>query len=190
MKLVLEGVKAHLIRRELDFNNHLWDEWPLRTMSENSPHRDCHDIWLRFRDIFDLSALTPEEFCNSAYKPRWYPATQRLRHTKKIIERIFTLVGGDELGACLLTKVPPGKEVAWHKDDNWNANHFLNKYLLVVDNAPGAYFETCGEQHEGKPGDLFLFDNRLPHRVVNRSAQDRISLIISVKIKEPEAKAA
>lgn len=183
MRPIMQNVKSHLILRELSFNDLLWDQWPIRTMSENSPHRDCHDIWLRFRDSFELSTLTPVEFCNTEYTPKWYPCIDRLRHTKKIIEKIFDLVDGEELGACLITKVPPGKEVAWHSDNNWNAKHFLNKYLLVIQSGEGAYFETCGKQfHEGA-GTLFLFDNRIPHRVVNNSEIDRISLIISVKQK-------
>lgn len=189
MKLLMQNLKTHLVERELGFNSQLWGEWPLRTQYEGSPHRDATDIWLRFRDPFEMATLTPVEFCNSRYTPQWYACMDKLRHTQKIIEKIFLLMDGEELGACLITKVPPGKGVAWHSDDNWNSNHFLNKYLVVIQTGEGAYFETCGEKHPGKAGDLFLFDNRLPHRVVNDSDVDRISLIISIKQKGQEVKA-
>ena len=184
MKLLMQNLKSHLIKRELSFSDKLYDEWPIRTMFEGSPHREVHDIWLRFRDPFEMAELTTEEFCNGRYTPQWYPCMDRLRHTKKIIEKIFTLMDGEELGGCLITKIPPGKQVYLHSDMGYNCEHYLNKYLLLVESSPEQYFEIGGERIVGEAGDLFLFDNRRPHCVVNNSATtDRVSLIISIKQK-------
>ena len=189
MKLILEGLKSHLVKRDLDFNPQLWGEWPLRTMYENSPHRDVSDIWLRFRDPFELAALTPEDFCMTKYKPMWYPCMGRMQNTKKIIERIFTMVDGEELGGCLITKIPPGKQVFPHRDSGYNCEHYLNKYLLLIESHPNQYFEINGEKVVGEAGQLFIFDNRTTHSVVNNSDVDRISLIMSIRQKGQEVRA-
>lgn len=189
MRLILDGMKSHLVLRDIANNEKLWNEWPLRTMYENSPHRDVDDIWLRFRDPFELSTLTPEEFCNTRYTPMWYPCMDRMQNTKKIIERIFTLVDGEELGGCLITRIPPGKQVFPHRDGGYNCEHYLSKYLLLIQSHPDQYFEIGGKKVTGEKGDLFIFDNRTTHSVVNNSDVDRISLIMSIKQKGQEVRA-
>lgn len=189
MKLVLEGIKSHLVKRDLDYNPQLWNEWPLRTSYEGSPHRDVDDIWLRFRDPFEMATLTPEEFCNTRYTPKWYPCMDRMRNTKKIIEKIFSVVDGEELGGCLITKIPPGKQVLPHRDAGYNCEHFLSKYLLVVQSAPGQLFKIGGQDYETPEGSLWIFDNRIEHSVINNSMEDRISLIMSIRQKGQEVRA-
>ena len=183
MQKVLECIKVAEILQDLSLNDDLWGTYPLRT-SLGSPHEDCHDIWLRFRDWFDYDSLNPAEFCNGEHQPVWYPEVSRLPATKATINHIFTLVSGDELGGCLITRIPAGKAVKLHQDSGHNCHYYLSKYLLLLQSAPGQSFNFEDERHEGVAGDLFLFDNRFPHSVVNPTELDRLSLILSIRHKD------
>lgn len=181
MQKVLEGIKVGEILQELSLNPHLWDQHPLRT-APGSPHEGCHDIWLRFRDWFEYDSLNPADFCNEAYEPVWYPAIGHLPAVKATISHIYTLVSGGELGGCLITRIPAGQSVKLHQDSGHNCHHYLSKYLLLLQSAPGQSFNFDNdERHEGVAGDLFLFDNRFPHEVTNPTGVDRLSLIMSIR---------
>lgn len=181
MKELINNIKVDLIERELALNPELWDQNTLRTAHENSPHAGCSDIWLRFRPPEDLTAMTPVEFANSPYEPMWWPAAEKLKATRKIIDSIAKIMDAEEVGACLLTRIPPGGQVKPHRDLNYNSQHFLNKYLIVVKSAPGQVFRHHGVDYETRTGSCWLFDNRIEHSVINQSDTDRISLIISIK---------
>lgn len=180
MKGILEGIAVDEMLEQINHNPDFWDKYPLRTQGEFSPHRECHDIWLRFRDWFEYDG-DPAAFCNSPHPSVWYPEIARLPAVKATIQRIFDAVDGAALGGCLITKVPAGKQVYPHADFGFNCEHYLSKYLLILQSAPGQQFCFDGESHDGRAGELFLFDNRAKHWVANPTDTDRISLILSIR---------
>lgn len=180
MQKILDGVKVGALLDELGQHPELWDKYPLRTKAGISPHRECHDIWLRFRDWGEFKD-DPALFCNTQHVPVWYPEMDKLPAIKAMVENIAKLVDCDELGGCLVTKIPAGKQVYPHADLGYNCGHYLSKYLLLLQSAPGQAFCFDGEAHQGVAGDLFIFDNRFSHWVDNGSGTDRISLLMSIK---------
>jgi len=167
---------------QLKANPSLWDENKLRTATyKESPHRDAHDIWLRYRDLAEFDKDDPQAF-SGKHESVWYPAINVLTEAKELIDIICNAQGCAELGGILITRVPPGKAVYPHSDaGHWHPDYYISKYLLLLSSAPGQTFCFENEQHTGNTGDLFLFDNSKVHWVTNDSDVDRISLIIAMR---------
>jgi hypothetical protein len=189
MHKILSGVIVEPLMEQINEHPELWDQNTLRTsFYPNSPHREVSDIWLRYRSMDEFDIEHPEDFA-SEHKSVWYPAEVALSCAWSLIEPICRIVDAEELGGVLITKIPPGKQVYPHNDAGpWHPEYYASKYLLLLQSAPGQVFSFEGEQHEGETGDLFIFDNRHPHWVVNKSDVDRVSLILAIKQKQPELK--
>ena len=167
---------------ELACNAFLWDRYTMRTRDFlNSPHRDAHDIWLRYRDYSEYNPESPRDFGNTpeANYQNWYATSNLLPKIKQTIENIMAFERITEFGACLITKIPPGKVVFPHSDNDWHATYYKDKYLLLLEADDDQAFCYNGESYSGKPGDLYHFNNNVEHWVDNDSDLDRISLIIA-----------
>lgn len=183
MQKILEGIKVDDMINEINAIPQLWNKHTLRTQNADSPHREVSDIWLRYRDYAEFDENNPQNFANE-HESVWYPAAYQLPAVREAIEKIAVLVDCDRLGGCLITKVPPGKQVYPHSDaGHWHSEYYLSKYLLLLQSAPQQTFEYHGEIHVGEAGDLFIFDNRPVHWVMNDSDVDRISLIMAIRQK-------
>lgn len=188
MQKILSGVVVvEPLMQQIEENPDLWDRDTLRTsFYPNSPHREVSDIWLRYRSMDEFDPERPELFAGP-HKSVWYPAETILTCAWGLIEPICKIVDCEELGGVLITKIPPGKQVYPHNDGGpWHPEYYASKYLLLLKSAPGQVFSFEDEAHEGETGDLFIFDNRHTHWVVNNSDVDRVSLILAIKQKQPE----
>lgn len=186
MQKILSGIKTEHLLAELEAHPELWNQYDFRTNYEGSAHKDVSDIVLRYRDFAEFDPDQPQKF-SYQHTSEWYAAASHLPNIKSTVENIFTLVGGDELGGVLITRIPAVCSVLPHSDDgHWHSTYFLNKYLLLLESDPLQTFEFPVEDgedevHTGVAGDLFLFDNRNIHAVYNKSGKDRISLIMAIK---------
>jgi len=179
MKKILTGIDVEPLMKELNEHPLLWNYYPHRTESPTSPHREASDIWLRYRDYADFDPNNPADFA-SKHESVWYVASFLMPTIRHEIELITEMLGIDELGGCLITKIPPGKQVYPHNDAGfWHSEYYNDKYLLLLQSAYDQKFCYQGEEHRGNAGDLFSFNNLVEHWVVNNSDTDRISLIIA-----------
>jgi len=187
MQKILSDVIVGPLMQQIDEHPELWDRDTLRTrFYPNSPHREVSDIWLRYRSMSEFDPDRPQDFAGP-HKSVWYPAEIVLSYAWNLIEPICKIVDCDELGGVLITKIPPGKQVYPHNDGGpWHPEYYASKYMLLLQSAPGQVFSFEDEDYEGKTGDLFIFDNRHTHWVVNDSDVDRVSLILAIKQKQPD----
>lgn len=185
MQKIFEGVEVKGLLEQLKERPELWNRYTLRTkLMPDSPHREVDDIWLRYRDYSEFDINNPTAFAGN-HKAIWYAAAEYLTIARAIINGLMTTVDGAELGGCLITRIPPGKQVYPHTDSGaWHSEYYAHKYLIALQSAPGQSFNFEGESHEAKAGDCFVFDNRPLHWVVNNSNIDRISLICAIRHKE------
>ncbi len=167
---------------ELEQFPELWDRYSMRrTMYDGSPHRECHDIWLRYNDFANFDPDDPVAFSNR-HESVWYSAAWMMPKIKELVMQIYYHVNGTELGGVLITKVPPGCCVYPHVDTGWHAEHYDKKYLFLLKSAPKQVFKfTYGGNYEGETGELWLFNNQHEHSVYNASNEDRISLLLAVR---------
>lgn len=161
---------------QLDAHPELWGENSARQAFDGSPHQGTSDIWLRYaRWTGDLKAMMAE------HVPVWYPAAEALPAARDIALDLLAHERGEMLGGVLLTRISPGSGLKPHVDRGWHVDYY-DKLYVCLQNDPDALF-ICAvydaiEQLEPKVGEVWRFDNRKLHWVVNHSPRDRITLIV------------
>ena len=177
---VAEGPVDELVRQIASCD--LWNAQPWRKTL--SAHRQMDDIWVRYNDIAPFVARGSMDGFNGPHIPVWYPAWHALPALKPIVHGIVSRVQGEMLGGVLITRVPPGGEIARHVDSGWHVDYF-DKFYVCLKGHEGATF-SC--EHDGaiehlspRPGDLHRFDNRKPHWVTNKGPGERMTLIVCVR---------
>lgn len=157
---------------ELDAHPEFWNLHPHRVFN-NSPHREADDIWVRAIEHWGKEFTGPHESV-------WYPCCEQLPVIKKFIEEFASQKGSKTIGGVLITRIPPGKQVYWHKDGGWHAQAH-RKWIVLLKADHNQVFEFEGEALQGESGECFEFENEYPHRVINNSDKERISLIICLR---------
>lgn len=168
---VAENVGVMPLMHALMLQPGLWDEDMLRTTFEGSPHKAVSDILLRFGkpDGDDLMAQDR-------------PCMQKLPMAKPLALDLMRGVGGSQLGRMVITRLEPGKKILPHKDVKGAYCDFYSRYHVVLQGLPGSLF-TCGDETVNmRSGEIWWFDAKSEHMVDNNSADDRIHLLVDVRI--------
>lgn len=175
---------AKQLLHELSLIPKVWGQYKFRTGYEGSPHRDIEDIWVRYNALSNLDPANPQKF-NEPHESVWYPVADKLPSVARICNRLMEKVGARTLGGVLLTRVPAGAQVHWHRDGGWHASAH-RKWCVSIAARTEQTFEFEGEQMRTHAGECFEFDNSYPHAVMNPSYEDRVSLIVSLRDFEKE----
>lgn len=149
-----------------------WNLFPLRTQVARSPHRECDDIWVRWRN----TAIRPD----GSFDCSWYDVADEIPAAVSLCEALFSLYDGVELGGVLITRIPAGKQVYPHIDTGWHAAHFEKFAVQVKGNSEQTF---CFEQEHlsCETGDVFMFRNDVPHWILNPTDEERITLICCIR---------
>lgn len=166
------------LQDELTYQPELWNTITHRTAHPQSPHREVSDIWVRYNPIENFHG--DMQAFNAEHQSEWYPVAQQLPEVVRIADLLMTELQGQSLGAVLITKIPPGKQVYAHVDQGWHARHF-EKFAVTVKGDDNQAFFFENEYLVTHPGDLWWFDNAYPHWVSNNSDEDRITLIVCIR---------
>lgn len=149
-----------------------------------SPHRDSTDIWVRYNKIENVlncdSRLDSEHPANQEHRPVWYPAYYQLPQLRPLVFSLMSEVEGEELGIVLLIKIPPGKCVHTHTDGGWSGKYY-EKYFIPVQSYCGTSFNFPDGSIIPNIGDVYWFNNSVPHNVVNNSNEDMVCLIVTIR---------
>lgn len=153
----------------------VWNEYRWRTQHPQSPHREVDDIWVRFNAIENLGP-----HFNDPHEAVWYPVVEKIPSVKALSADVLRIVGGKILGGILITRVPAGKQVYPHVDFGWHAlSH--DKFAVQIAGNTDQAFCFHDERLSALPGELYQFNNQVPHWVVNDSEEDRVTLIVCVR---------
>jgi hypothetical protein len=159
----------------LKANPDLWDENTLRTEHKGTAHSQVSDIWLRFNDVSDESTVIDDKECIS------YPALYQLPEAQQFIFWLMARVKGERIGRCLITELTPGKCITPHVDMGAPAEYY-ERYHVVLSGHRGSVFRAGDEQVTMLTGEVWWFDNEQEHEAINNSAEDRVHLIIDIKV--------
>jgi len=162
---------------ELAANAHLFGEFNARKSAEGSPHAQMDDIWLRYGDVSAMIESGDYSKIADEHDSIWL---QALPACRKICFDVMALVRGERLGGVLITRLPPGGKITPHTDAGWHAAYY-DKYFVPVQNKPGATFGFFDGEINPAIGDVWKFNNSVPHWVNNDSNEDRIAMIICIK---------
>jgi hypothetical protein len=162
----------------------LFGKYNYRCEGSESPHRDSTDIWVRYNAIENV--LNSEQQLNSTHpanghhRPVWYPAYYQLPDIRPLVFNLMSLVEGEELGTILLIKIPPGKCVYTHTDGGWSAGYY-EKYFIPVQAYAGTSFNFPDGSIIPTIGDVYWFNNSVPHNVTNNSCEDMVCMVVTIR---------
>lgn len=148
-----------------------WNADKVRTTFDDSPHTAVSDILLRFGlpDGDTLEATDRPEF-------------QQLIGAKGMVLDVMRMVGGSRLGRVIITKLEPGQKIAPHADVMGAYAHYYTRYHMVLQGHQGNLFGCGDESVHMLSGEIWWFDAHVEHWVANNSKDDRIHMLIDVRI--------
>lgn len=188
IRILMRGINVAPLLQQLDAAPELWDENVFRTervagaAAYTNPHQKISDIIVRFNDwkhwTGDRAAF------NGPHESVWWGAYDKLPYLQPLVFDLMRKFYTEQLGMVLITRIPPHCNVEKHVDVGWHAGYYL-KFGLQIKAAKGQKFCYKGCKLETKPGDLFAFNNSLPHWVENQTDHERMTLIICLRLQQP-----
>lgn len=171
------GPLMHSIMRK----PHLWNQHKFRTTYNNTPFQQVDDIWIRFSDIAECPTDT-----NAIGIDRniWYPGASELPEVKPLCLEMMRSVGAYELGRVLITRLSPGDKMLPHNDNDgvYGTQPDLARYHIVLMGNTGSLFRSGDETVEMLTGEVWWFNAHKEHEVYNGSDDDRVHLLVDVKV--------
>ena len=180
---IATGVDSNQLLASIRRRPELWKEDTYLRDYPQGPFSSMESIMLRFpvksvketQEEVDQHLLThdPHESID-------YPPYKLLTEARPLIMNLMAYVGGERLGRVMINKISPGGRIYPHADTPLHADYY-SRYHLVLDSSPGVDFR-CGNEHVYMAkGDVWWFNNKLEHEVVNNSANDRIHMVIDIR---------
>lgn len=170
-----------LLLNQINRHPELWDKNTLRTTHENSPHTAVADIWVRFNDIGEYQKTGNPSSVLDQHESVWYPAIHELPAVRPLVFWLMNRVEGIRLGRIMITKLACGKKIDRHADSGDHAAYF-DRYHFVLQGLAGSIFHCADETVQMSTGSIWWFQNQVEHEVINNSADDRIHMIVDIKL--------
>lgn len=175
---IFEGIDVLPLLAAIRMRDHLWNQNNLRTTHPGTAHSEADDIWLRFNELTkdgDNVHVVNDLQCIN------YPAFAELPQARPLIFGLMARVEGEQLGRCLITRLRPGARIAPHEDLGAPAT-FYERFHILLQCPPGAIFRTGDEVLQMHQGECWWFDNSVEHEIVNNGADDRITMIVDIRV--------
>lgn len=104
-----------------------------------------------------------------------------LSEARPLVQSLMALVKGERLGRVIINRIKPGGRTYVHADEPVHSSYYDRYHVVLQASATGNVF-TCGdEQVAMQRGEVWWFNNKLLHEVVNNSDDDRLHLIIDIR---------
>lgn len=173
-KLLDSAVDIQPLLAELDANAHYWLHDTSRQDKINV-QRETHTIYLR-------SAIKPlppgVTSSNDVHESR---RTALAEHFPVILEWVQNVAAsrGSELGRVTLVRLAPHGRVYRHIDQG-EYYRVRDRYHLVLSSPAGSVLGAGNEWVRMQEGELWWFNNKVPHEAYNESDEWRIHLIFDL----------
>lgn len=153
-----------------------WNGDRARTSFEGSPHAQADDILARCcttagRDV-------SEAYVDLEAEDR--PVMLQLPQAQDWALNLMRLVRGTRLGRVVFTRLAPGSRIEPHADQGLYADYYA-RYHVVLQGLPGSLFVCGDETVHMATGEVWWFNHRLEHSVINNSKDDRIHMIVDIR---------
>ena len=161
----------HALTRQSD----LWNTDRTRTTFENTPHAEVDDVLVRFGGL-------GSEAVGDVLQCEWADAALRLPQVRPIVFALMASLQAEQLGRIVITRLKPGGRIAAHADVLGEYSRYYSRYHVVLQGLPGSMFRAGDETVCMQTGEAWWFDASQVHEIVNNSADDRIHLLIDLKV--------
>lgn len=165
----------------------LWKEDTYLRDYPQGPFGEIESIMLRFPEkrVFEqeseVEAYKRGEHFYDQHECVDYPAYAVLTEARPLVMGLMSYVGGERLGRVMVNKIAPGGRIYPHADTPEHTDYYT-RFHIVLQSGAGCFIRAGDEQLEMRTGDVFWFNNKLEHEVVNNSNIDRISMVIDIKV--------
>ena len=183
IRILYRGVNVAPLLEQLKANPDLWDQNRFRTEGAyGGPHTRLSDIIVRFNDWGNWTG--DRAAFNEEHESVWWAPYEKLTYIQPLVFDLMRMFQAERLGMVLITRIPPHVDCLPHVDVGWHAGYYL-KFGLQVKAAEGQRFCYENYEIETQVGDLFAFDNSKPHWVKNPTDEERITLIMCLRLQQP-----
>ena len=173
MKFELVGTfNPEPILQELIVTN-FWDWMSLRKI-HGLNHGSVQDIVLRFQPVQGMHPML--KYFDGIECVDYFPQVY-LPYTMKAIK---DFAGDRTIGKALVAKLKPQGEIVKHIDEGLYCR-VHDRFHMVVKTNPSVCFECDGTYQHMKEGEIWQFDNKSTHSVVNAGDESRIHLIVDIR---------
>jgi hypothetical protein len=179
---ICEGFNIEGMNFLLNRNPELWNKNTLRKEQKNSPHLAISDIWLRYNDDTEYKKTGDYSRFHEMHYPNWYPSSNLFPMIRGICLSLMAKMGATHLGGVLITKIPPGGKIEPHIDSNWHANFYNCKLYIPIKSNRDCINRCEDEFVVMNNGECWYFNNNVEHEVINNGDDDRITLIICMRV--------
>lgn len=100
---------------------------------------------------------------------------------RDLVLNLMRRVNGVQLGRVVISRLAPGKSIAPHVDQGAPAT-FYSRFHIALQSLPGCIVKSGEEVISYAAGECWQFDNRAEHSVVNNSADDRLCMVVDIRI--------
>lgn len=165
----------------------LWKEDTYLRDYPQGPFGEVESIMLRFPEkrVFEqeseLEAYKRGEHFYDQHECVDYPAYAILTEARPLIMGLMAYVQGERLGRVMVNKIASGGKIFPHADTPEHTDYYT-RFHIVLQSGAGCFIRAGEEQLEMRAGDVFWFNNKLEHEVINNSNVDRISMVIDIKV--------
>jgi len=161
----------------------LWKEDTYLRDYPQGPFNQIESIMLRFpvKGVYETEQEAADHLSKyDMHENVDYPAFKLLAEARPIVFALMNSVAGERLGRVMINKVAPGGRIFPHADTPAHADYY-SRFHVVLQSQPGVVFRCDDEQTYMATGDVWWFNNKLEHEVINNSADDRIHMIIDIR---------
>lgn len=160
----------HQLARQPD----LWNAERTRTSFDGSPHSEADDILIRFGGL-----NTPE--VGDTLVCDWLPQAGRLP-VRPLVFALMARLEGEQLGRVVITRLAPGGVIAPHADVLGEYSRFYSRYHICLNGESGSLFHCGDDCVTMRTGEVWFFRADLIHSVENFSSEDRIHMLVDLRI--------
>lgn len=173
-QLIAQGLNVQPLMHQLYLKPDLWDEHTIRTTYEQSPHKEVRDILVWFNDL--NAKNIPNETDVVPFR-----AWTELPAIRPLVLGLMQGVGAHRLGRVMITSLGVGGKITPHRDLGAPASYY-SRYQICLQCLPGNMFFIGDESVGFKTSECWAINNREVHSVVNNSIDERVVLIVDLRI--------
>lgn len=161
----------------------LWKEDTYLRDYPQGPFKQIETIMLRFpvKGVYETEEELQKHLSTyDQHENVDYPSYKLLHEARPIVMGLMNRTGGERLGRVMINKIAPGGRIYPHADTPSHADYY-SRFHVVLQSNPGVVFRAGDEQVYMGTGEVWWFDNKQEHEVINNSADDRIHMIVDIR---------
>lgn len=176
-----------LALKRLDKSHDVWKADTYLRDYPQGPFGDTESVILRFppRTVLQTEQDLKDYTKNvDQHENVDQPIFKDIPEARPIIFNLMGAIQGERLGRCMINKLRPGGRIYAHADTPVHAEYW-DRFHVVLQAQPGSNFRCGDETIYMEVGEVWWFNNKIEHEVINNSADDRIHLIIDIRTSKP-----